>query len=241
MPGPLASSPRGVTGPTSGRLRRDQHLPPTAGRKAEGRLELAVHMALVGEPRRHRGIGRRGARANECPGVVQSSHRQIAIGRGAQPPSEMSGDLQAVEAGNRLELVGAYGSVMMGIEKGACALDRRRGDSSARPRRGGRIESEQRIGDPIDAWPRGTDLSAGWCWSCRPIFRHCRSPRPAIWSPSSRGRLIAALAERLGIAAFPPPIDPGEDEQFMFYPTRHPMEPDSLWFRRLVNSVAAQL
>jgi hypothetical protein len=31
-----------------------------------------------------------------------------------------------------------------------------------------------------------------------------------------------------------PPLDPGIDEQFMFYPTRARMDPGSIWLRQLM-------
>jgi DNA-binding transcriptional LysR family regulator len=45
-------------------------------------------------------------------------------------------------------------------------------------------------------------------------------------------RLIAALAKSL--FAVTPPLDPGIDEQFMFYPTRAQLDPGSIWLRRLM-------
>jgi DNA-binding transcriptional LysR family regulator len=47
-------------------------------------------------------------------------------------------------------------------------------------------------------------------------------------------RLIAALAKRLSLKAVTPPLDPGTDEQFMFYPTRAQFDPGSIWLRNLV-------
>jgi DNA-binding transcriptional LysR family regulator len=47
-------------------------------------------------------------------------------------------------------------------------------------------------------------------------------------------RLIAALAKPLSLIAVTPPLDPGIDEQFMFYPTRAQFDPGSIWLRRLV-------
>src|SRR6185369_2292522 len=47
-------------------------------------------------------------------------------------------------------------------------------------------------------------------------------------------RLIAALSKQLGLVAVPLPLDPGIDEQFMFYPTRAQMDPGSIWLRRLM-------
>src|SRR5580693_1817662 len=48
------------------------------------------------------------------------------------------------------------------------------------------------------------------------------------------GRLIAALAKALSLKAVTPPLDPGIDEQFMFYPTRAQFDPGSAWLRKLM-------
>ena len=47
-------------------------------------------------------------------------------------------------------------------------------------------------------------------------------------------RLIAALSKQLSLATVTPPLDPGIDEQFMFYPTRAQMDPGSIWLRKLM-------
>jgi DNA-binding transcriptional LysR family regulator len=47
-------------------------------------------------------------------------------------------------------------------------------------------------------------------------------------------RLIAALAKPLSLETVTPPLDPGVDEQFMFYPTRAQFDPGSIWLRNLV-------
>ncbi len=47
-------------------------------------------------------------------------------------------------------------------------------------------------------------------------------------------RLIAALANPLSLRAITPPLDPGIDEQFMFYPTRAQFDPGSIWLRTLM-------
>jgi DNA-binding transcriptional LysR family regulator len=51
-------------------------------------------------------------------------------------------------------------------------------------------------------------------------------------------RLIASLAKPLSLIAIDPPIDPGIDEQFMFYPTRAQRDPGSIWLRNLVLEAA---
>jgi len=55
------------------------------------------------------------------------------------------------------------------------------------------------------------------------------------------GRLIAALAKRLSLAAVTPPFDPGIDEQFMFYPTRAQFDPGSIWLRKLMLRTGKEL
>jgi DNA-binding transcriptional LysR family regulator len=47
-------------------------------------------------------------------------------------------------------------------------------------------------------------------------------------------RLIAALSKQLSLISVTPPLDPGIDEQFMFYPTRAQMDPGSIWLRKLM-------
>src|SRR5947208_2888625 len=55
------------------------------------------------------------------------------------------------------------------------------------------------------------------------------------------GRLIAALAKPLSLMAITPPLDPGIDEQFMFYPTRAQFDPGSIWLRNLMLETGRDL
>lgn len=54
-------------------------------------------------------------------------------------------------------------------------------------------------------------------------------------------RLIAALSKQLGLVTVTPPLDPGIDEQFMFYPTRAQMDPGSIWLRQLMLETGREL
>jgi DNA-binding transcriptional LysR family regulator len=54
-------------------------------------------------------------------------------------------------------------------------------------------------------------------------------------------RLIAALAKQLSLATIEPPLDPGIDELFMFYPTRAQMDPASIWLRTLMLETGREL
>jgi DNA-binding transcriptional LysR family regulator len=54
-------------------------------------------------------------------------------------------------------------------------------------------------------------------------------------------RLIRALSKQLLLVPVTPPLDPGIDEQFMFYPTRAQMDPGSIWLRRLMLETGREL
>jgi DNA-binding transcriptional LysR family regulator len=54
-------------------------------------------------------------------------------------------------------------------------------------------------------------------------------------------RLIGALSRQLSLKTVAPPLDPGIDEQFMFYPTRAQMDPGSIWLRKLMLQTGREL
>ena len=54
-------------------------------------------------------------------------------------------------------------------------------------------------------------------------------------------RLIGALSKQLSLATVAPPLDPGIDEQFMFYPTRAQMDPGSLWLRNIMLGIGREM
>jgi DNA-binding transcriptional LysR family regulator len=54
-------------------------------------------------------------------------------------------------------------------------------------------------------------------------------------------RLIGALSKQLSLVTVTPPLDPGIDEQFMFYPTRAQMDPGSIWLRKLMLETGREL
>ncbi|MGA7073279.1 LysR substrate-binding domain-containing protein, partial [Bradyrhizobium sp.] len=54
-------------------------------------------------------------------------------------------------------------------------------------------------------------------------------------------RLIAALTKQLSLKTVAPPLDPGIDEQHMFYPTRAQFDPGSIWLRKLMLATGGEL
>ena len=94
----------------------------------------------------------------------------------------------------------------------------------------GRGESE----DMIDAWLRTKNLA-------RPVALTVPGYIQALHVVSQTDlvafvprRLIAALSGSLSLTTVTPPIDPGTDKQFMFYPTRAQVDAGSIWLRNLV-------
>ena len=55
------------------------------------------------------------------------------------------------------------------------------------------------------------------------------------------GRMIAALAGGLGLTACEGPLDPGEDQQYLFYPARAVRDPGSIWLRELIKAVSGEM
>jgi DNA-binding transcriptional LysR family regulator len=54
-------------------------------------------------------------------------------------------------------------------------------------------------------------------------------------------RLIEASKQTFGLELVPPPVDPGIDEQYLFYPTRAQMDPGSIWLRKQLLAIGAKM
>ncbi|MDO9562573.1 MAG: LysR family transcriptional regulator [Bradyrhizobium sp.] len=54
-------------------------------------------------------------------------------------------------------------------------------------------------------------------------------------------RLIGALSKQLSLLTITPPLDPGIDEQFLFYPTRAQMDPGSIWLRTILLGIGREM
>lgn len=54
-------------------------------------------------------------------------------------------------------------------------------------------------------------------------------------------RLIASASKSLGLRLVEPPLDPGIDEQSLYYPVRAELDPASIWLRRCILDVGREL
>src|SRR3954451_6448138 len=60
------------------------------------------------------------------------------------------------------------------------------------------------------------------------------SPHEFSRARSQPSDSLSAVAKPLSLREVRPPLDPGIDEQFMFYPTRAQFDPGSVWLRNLL-------
>ena len=95
--------------------------------------------------------------------------------------------------------------------------------------------------DPIDTWLREEGIE-------RPIALVVPSYLQALHVVARSDlvafvprRLIDTLVAPLSLAVVPPPIDPGEYEELMFWPTRAEVDPGSIWLRTLVLAIGRAL
>ncbi|WP_298728099.1 LysR family transcriptional regulator [uncultured Ferrovibrio sp.] len=96
--------------------------------------------------------------------------------------------------------------------------------------------------DPIDTWLRETHRVE------RRIALTVPSYLQALHMASGSDlvafvprRLIEAQSRALSLIAVNPPLDPGLDEEFMFWPTRAQMDQGSIWLRQQVAAIGCSL
>jgi DNA-binding transcriptional LysR family regulator len=54
-------------------------------------------------------------------------------------------------------------------------------------------------------------------------------------------RLAESLTRPLSLDVLRPPIDPGEYQEYLFYPRRARQDPASIWLRNLTGEIGKQL
>ena len=64
---------------------------------------------------------------------------------------------------------------------------------------------------------------------------------PDNFDAASSERQFRLMMPDLAVELLMPPLDPGIDEQFMFYPTRAQMDPGSIWLRNIMLSIGREM
>jgi DNA-binding transcriptional LysR family regulator len=95
--------------------------------------------------------------------------------------------------------------------------------------------------DPVDSWLRGKGLS-------REIVLQVPSYLQALLATATGDvvafvprRLARAMARRFSLQVLPPPIEPGDYQEQLFYPRRAAQDPASMWLRTLARRIANDL
>lgn len=95
--------------------------------------------------------------------------------------------------------------------------------------------------DPVDSWLRQEGL-------VRQIVLRVPSYLQALQTVAQSDlvafvpkRLADSVAKQLSLAVLRPPIDPGEYQEYLFYPRRAFQDPASIWLRKLALEVGEQL
>ena len=95
--------------------------------------------------------------------------------------------------------------------------------------------------DVIDYWLRGKSITRRIAVSVPSYIEALHVVARTDLVAFVPRRLIASLAKPLSLVTIDPPIDPGTDEQFIFYPTRAQQDPASVWLRSLVLETAREM
>jgi DNA-binding transcriptional LysR family regulator len=95
--------------------------------------------------------------------------------------------------------------------------------------------------DPIDTWLRGKNMERKIALVVPGYIEALHVTARTDLVAFVPRRLIAALSKQLSLTAIEPPLDPGVDEQYMFYPTRAQMDPASIWLRKLMLETGKEL
>jgi DNA-binding transcriptional LysR family regulator len=95
--------------------------------------------------------------------------------------------------------------------------------------------------DMIDAWLRKTGLRRNIALTVPSYLQALHLAARTDLVAFVPTRLIAAHKDALALMEVTPPLNPGVDEQYLFYPTRAQFDPGSIWLRRLVQEIGRNL
>jgi DNA-binding transcriptional LysR family regulator len=95
--------------------------------------------------------------------------------------------------------------------------------------------------DMIDSWLRRRGIERRVALTVPSYLQALRMAARTDLVAFVPGRLVEELARALDLVAVPPPLDPGIDEQHVFYPTRAQVDPASVWLRNHVIAVGNEL
>jgi DNA-binding transcriptional LysR family regulator len=95
--------------------------------------------------------------------------------------------------------------------------------------------------DPVDVWLREEGLARQVALRVPSYLQALQTVAQSDLIAFVPKRLALSLAKPLSLAVFPPPIDPGEYQEYLFHPLRTAQDPASVWLRRLALEIGAEV
>jgi len=96
-------------------------------------------------------------------------------------------------------------------------------------------------GDPVDAWLAEVGLRREVVFAAPSYLQALQVAAASDLVAFVPRRLALGVGEGLGLDLVEPPVDPGFDQQYLYYPARLAVDPASIWLRGQVLSAAADL
>jgi DNA-binding transcriptional LysR family regulator len=91
--------------------------------------------------------------------------------------------------------------------------------------------------DPVDSWLRQEGLTRSVVLRVPGYLQVLQTVAQTDLVAFVPKRLAEFLARPLSLTVLPPPIDPGEYQEYLFHPCRAAQDPASIWLRKLALAV----
>jgi DNA-binding transcriptional LysR family regulator len=95
--------------------------------------------------------------------------------------------------------------------------------------------------DPVDSWLRQEGLARQIVLRVPSYLQALQAVAQADLAAFVPRRLAESLARPLSLAVLQPPIDPGQYQEYLFYPRRTAQDPASIWLRKLALQIGKDL
>jgi DNA-binding transcriptional LysR family regulator len=95
--------------------------------------------------------------------------------------------------------------------------------------------------DPVDTWLREQGLSRDIVLQVPSYLQALQVTARADLVAFVPRRLARSMARRFSLRVLPPPIEPGDYEEQLFYPRRAAQDPASMWIRTLALKISGDL
>jgi DNA-binding transcriptional LysR family regulator len=95
--------------------------------------------------------------------------------------------------------------------------------------------------DPVDSWLRQEGLARNVMLRVPSYLQALQTVAQSDVIAFVPKRLAESLAKPLSLAVLPPPLDPGEYQEYLFHPLRAAQDAASVWLRKLALAIGAEV